>query len=544
MISNAPTLRKSGYLTRLVPAMLLLATGLASAQTTSTTTTTPLAPTVTSLAPTIVVAGSPAFNLLVNGTNFAANSQVYLGDKYLATSFVSATQLSATVPATAIARPRTPSVFVYNGRRNGGLSNAIQLPITPSTPAPIVTSLSANTMVAGSPARTLTITGTNFGAGSQVFLGRTLLTNNSVSATQIVAAVPATALTNPGQFPVVVSNGVSSGASTPIAFTVTPANAPTVTTLSPTTVVAGSPAFTLTVNGTNFVSGSQVYLGNTYLATSFISATQLTATVPANAIARPRTASVLVYNGRRNGGASTAIPFQITPSSPSPTVTLLNPTTVQAGAAATTITVTGTNFGAGSQVIFGRTPLVTTLVGPTQLTAVIPASALAYANQVPVVVNNGISSGVSMPLAFTVTPPTAQVVYLSSRRSTAANSGIYVQYQVVASAMLDLTQPVTLTVAAPATVSAAAVTIFGPQSFTLTPSAYTDRNGMTITYYQAQSSTQIIYVLPQANNQYVVEFEALGVDLSKVNETSPVTVSLTFGAQAFSAQAQPFQVRQ
>src|ERR1700676_1138856 len=51
---------------------------------------------------------------------------------------------------------------------------------------------------------------------------------------------------------------------------------PTITTISPSsTVVAGS-AFTLTINGTNFVAASMVNFGGAAPTTMFVSATQLT----------------------------------------------------------------------------------------------------------------------------------------------------------------------------------------------------------------------------------------------------------------------------
>ncbi|MDQ2731780.1 MAG: IPT/TIG domain-containing protein [Armatimonadota bacterium] len=538
MYKDVRVLTKRTNYTRLVPAILLLAAGLAHAQTTTTTTT--ATPTISSLSPTTAVAGGAAVPLTINGTNFSANSQVYFGNNFLPSTLVSATQLTTSIPATVISQPYNPMVYVYNGRRTGGLSNGVQFQITPSSPPPTVTSLSTTSLVAGSPATTLTITGTNFVSGSQVYLGRNLLTTTFVSATQLTAALPAAALTSPGQFRVVVSNGLSSGFSTPMAFTVTPANAPTITTLSPTTVVAGAAAFTLTVNGTNFLSTSQAYLGNTPLATTFVSATQLTAIVPATSIAQTRNAVVFVYNGRRNGGSSNTIPFQITPSSPSPTVTTISPTTVQAGSAATTITITGTNFISGSQVFFGRMPLATTFGSATSLTAVIPAAALTNANQVPVVVSNGASSGYSIPVTFTITPPTAQVAYIINRRSGTSNAALYVAYQVVTGTMLDLTQPVTVTVGVPPTAGGTPVTIFTSGPITLAPATFTQRNGTSFTYYQFQTSTEIIYVVPQANNQYSVQFETLGVNLSAVNQTLPATVTLNIGGQALTAQAQPF----
>lgn len=73
---------------------------------------------------------------------------------------------------------------------------------------------------------------------------------------------------------------------------------PTITSISPPSKVAGTGAFTLTVNGTGFVSGtSTVRWNGSNRTTTFVSATQLTATVLAADIASAGTAAITVANG-------------------------------------------------------------------------------------------------------------------------------------------------------------------------------------------------------------------------------------------------------
>src|SRR5207237_10227673 len=60
---------------------------------------------------------------------------------------------------------------------------------------------------------------------------------------------------------------------------------PTLTTLTPNTATAGGPAFTLTADGSNFVSGATVLWNGVPRTTTFVSATRLTARIPASAIA-------------------------------------------------------------------------------------------------------------------------------------------------------------------------------------------------------------------------------------------------------------------
>src|SRR5215469_1930172 len=56
----------------------------------------------------------------------------------------------------------------------------------------------------------------------------------------------------------------------------------------------GGPAFTLTVNGTGFVSGATVNWNGAALTTTFVSSSQVTAAVPAADIASPGTAEITV----------------------------------------------------------------------------------------------------------------------------------------------------------------------------------------------------------------------------------------------------------
>jgi len=73
----------------------------------------------------------------------------------------------------------------------------------------------------------------------------------------------------------------------------------------------GGSGFTLTINGTAFVSSSVVNWNGTALATTFVTASQLTATVPATNIATVSTASVTVSNPSPGGGTSNVEFFDV-----------------------------------------------------------------------------------------------------------------------------------------------------------------------------------------------------------------------------------------
>ncbi len=89
------------------------------------------------------------------------------------------------------------------------------------------------------------------------------------------------------------------------------AQTPTIASLSPGGAIAGGPSFTITVNGTNFLSNSVVQFNSVALATTFVSSTQLQATVPAGEITFAGVAQVVVANPPASGGNSASSSFLI-----------------------------------------------------------------------------------------------------------------------------------------------------------------------------------------------------------------------------------------
>jgi len=74
--------------------------------------------------------------------------------------------------------------------------------------------------------------------------------------------------------------------------------------LSPSATVPNSSPYTLTVTGEGFVSGSTVYWNGSALATTLVSSSKLTATVPATSVSEPNTATITVISPAPGGGTS------------------------------------------------------------------------------------------------------------------------------------------------------------------------------------------------------------------------------------------------
>jgi hypothetical protein len=88
--------------------------------------------------------------------------------------------------------------------------------------------------------------------------------------------------------------------------------APAISFLTPSSTPAGGPSFILTVNGSDFVSGSVVRWNGSARSTTYVNASQVTAAIFAGDITTPGAASVTVFNPPPAGGESTAAAFSIT----------------------------------------------------------------------------------------------------------------------------------------------------------------------------------------------------------------------------------------
>jgi hypothetical protein len=156
-------------------------------------------------------------------------------------------------------------------------------------------------------------------------------------------------------------------------FNVPPNPAPTTTLISPTSRFAGDGAFTLTVNGTNFVSSSVVRWAGSDRVTTFVSSTELTAAIPATDLATTGSKAITVFNPAPGGGTSNSQTLTVN-ANPVPTTTSIAPTTRTMGGGAFTLTIDGTNFVGNSVVRVNGAARTTTFVSSTELTASIPAT--------------------------------------------------------------------------------------------------------------------------------------------------------------------------
>ena len=188
----------------------------------------------------------------------------------------------------------------------------------PITAAPTVSSLSPATATAGSLATVLAVTGSNFVAGAEITWGGNARTTTYVSSTSLQTTLSAADFASAAMVQVGVVNPQSAGgtASNTLPFLIsaslTPNPVPVLTSVSPASVPVGSPATTVALAGSNFVAGSTVSInGSTSLSTTFLSATSLTAVIPASALLNAGNLALSVTNPLPGGGSSASVNFTV-----------------------------------------------------------------------------------------------------------------------------------------------------------------------------------------------------------------------------------------
>lgn len=187
---------------------------------------------------------------------------------------------------------------------------------------------------------------------------------------------------------------------------------PVLATLTPSVVSSGGPGFTLTAVGSRFVPGSVIRWDGVSRATLYVSATELTAPVSAAEITAGRVVNVSVFTPPPGGGESSALPFTI--GHPVPFLTSVSPSTVAAGGAAFTLTVSGTGFSTSSLVRWDGSDRPTTVVSAAELRAEVSQADITQAGTRQVTVHTPApGGGTSQPVELSVLNPSPAVATLS-----------------------------------------------------------------------------------------------------------------------------------
>ncbi|ANA79774.1 von Willebrand factor type A [Paenibacillus vortex V453] len=238
----------------------------------------PPGPELTSLTPNegLIEGG---LNVSIKGSNFVNGARVYFNTKEISTTFVSDTELKIKTPAWSTDEIVSVSIVNPDGQEVL-LSDGFTYikPVLPEGPA--ITAITPNQgEIKGSDL--ITVTGTNFVAGSKVFLNDIEISTSYTSSTELRFRTPAWPIAETVDVKVVSPN--KQEAIVVKGFTYTEpakAPAPTLTSVSPSKALTTGGDL-ISVTGSNFVNGAKIYLNDTLLSASFVSNTTLRFRTPA-----------------------------------------------------------------------------------------------------------------------------------------------------------------------------------------------------------------------------------------------------------------------
>ncbi len=353
-------------------------------------------PTITDVTPSVgAVAGGTTVTL--TGTHFRPGPLVRFGNSNatLVTVDPSGTSMTVTTPASALDGPVDVVLLAVDGQQ-ATLADGFRYQL----PAPSLTDV---TPVVGpsSGGTTLTLTGTNFANTPTVLVGNQAATGVvRTSSTRVVAVTPPGTA---GVVSVTFENADGQAASLPAAFTYVAAPSVVDVTPSSGSMLGGQ---RITLSGAAFQAGMTVRIGGTPAsAVSVMSATTASATTPAGLegaadveVTNPDTQRSVLAQGYRFIGPPRIV--SLAPSSGAP-------------GGGTVVTVTGSNFVAGTTLALGtQTASLVTVLSATQLTAVVPAGT---AGVVSATVQNPDGQSTTLPGAFRyVEAPTLAAISPSS----------------------------------------------------------------------------------------------------------------------------------
>lgn len=386
------------------------------------------APVLTACTPTTAALGAPPLEVILTGSGFMPSSQVTVDGVASATTFVGSTQLRFTLSAAQLASPGARSLRVVTAAPGGGTSAAVTFSV--DNPFPQTTGVSPAAVTVGAADTVVTLTGSGFVPGSVVRGGGVDLATQLVSATQIKATLPAARLAAASTLPLVVwTPGPGGGTSSAVTFTIENV-VPQVSSLAPSSVVAGASGVSLTVTGLGFVPASVIRAAQAPLTTTYVSATQLTTNLPSSLLANAGVLDITVWSPAPGGGSSPFMAFTI--SNPSVNISAVSPSSLTVGASQVSLTVSGSGFVGASTVLFNGADLATTFVSASQLQAVVPGPVSA-AGDYPVTVRTpppggGVSAPVTVQVrnpvpVLTSASPSATVVGAAATSVTLTGSG-------------------------------------------------------------------------------------------------------------------------
>jgi len=338
----------------------------------------------------------------MDGTKFERTSKVYFGNNEATlVNYMSDKRIVVSTSAASTAGVVDVKVINSDGE-TVIVSNGYTYDAPPALPSPTITKINPNSgLTTGG--YIAYIDGTNFVSGAKVFFGDNQAIVNATTANRITVTVP---VSNTAEIvDLKVINPDSQSAQLQKGFTYLtppPPPAPIITKISPNSGPAEG-GTVVYIDGSNFVNGAKVYLGNQSGTVISTIPTRIGVTVPAFPAGGQVDVKVVNPDGQdvtlANGYTYVVpVPEPVEVTSLSPNTGLLSGGTI--------VYIDGSGFKTGAKVTFGSTTVNGTFMSAKRIYATLPSAASEGAVDVTVTNPDGMSGTLAASFNYTAPLPT------------------------------------------------------------------------------------------------------------------------------------------
>ncbi len=360
--------------------------------------------------PNFALPGSGDVALTAYGDTFDSSAVIQWEGTDLATTWVSPIRLTTSIPASLLVTPGSYTITVKSG--TGVISNPRIFTVAP---LPTLTSLSPAVVGANSGDFTLIVNGSGFFSDAAIQWNGANLPTYFDSSGKLEALITNDLITTPGTITITVGNpGSGGGTSNSLNLSVLAPSS--ITSLAPNGVLRGAAATTIVVTGSGFQTGTKVSFGGTILATTYVSAMKLKASIPKTSLQFAGLFPVQTVN-IVNGNPIESAPVIFAVKFPIPLLKKIVPATA-ATSTAFTMSLSGTGFVPESQVLWNGVSRPVTYTNSTTLKVNVTGADTIGGNITIQVVNPTPGGGSSGILTLLVANPSMSVSYIITRTTT------------------------------------------------------------------------------------------------------------------------------
>ncbi|MEI8270151.1 MAG: IPT/TIG domain-containing protein, partial [bacterium] len=271
-------------------------------------------PTLISISPSNGTQGQSNITAVLNGNGFITGSVVSFSNSGIiinSTTINNSTTITLDISISSNAQIGLSNVSVSN---TNGISNTVSFRVIAYNTClvPTISSISPAWAYVGTSSATVTIYGSNFSNGTNGQYNGTIRTTNFVNSGQVDMILTSSDLSSLGTGNITVTNGSNYCTSGIATFSVNSNNSggggglvPSISSISPSSVVVGSGAITINIYGSNFTNNSSAYINGGARQTNYVNSGQLVMNLYYSDTSVVGTWNIYVNSGSGNNSNST-----------------------------------------------------------------------------------------------------------------------------------------------------------------------------------------------------------------------------------------------